>query len=83
MSFALPIIALKECQGMSYFVKNSYNGYLVDSDSKSILLANTLYKLIDNKEFCIQLGKNSYKLIKKINKIDDRIKWRNLIENLK
>lgn len=83
MSYGLPIIALKECQGMGYFVKNSYNGYLVDTDSQSVLLDKYLYKLIDEKEFCIQLGINSYKLIKSINKEDDRIKWRDLIENSK
>lgn len=79
MSYGLPVIALKRCQGMNKFVIDDYNGYLVENDNELIMFQDLIEKLIDNKMYLEKLGRNSKEVLKNINMVDDKIKWRNLL----
>lgn len=81
MSYGLPVIALKTCQGMNKFVINNFNGYLVENENELIIFQDLIKELIDNKVYLEKLGRNSIEVLKKLNMIDDKIKWRDLLND--
>jgi glycosyltransferase involved in cell wall biosynthesis len=81
MSYGLPVIALKRCQGMKKFVINDYNGYLVENENELIIFQDLIEELIDNKTYLKKLGRNSIEVIKRLNMVDDKIQWRDLLND--
>lgn len=62
MQYKLPIVTTNE-GGIPDVVQNGINGYVCERED-SVTLANTIERLLNNKNSCIELGENGYKIFK-------------------
>ena len=62
MQYKLPIVTTDE-GGIPDVIQNGVNGYVCKRED-SVTLANSIEKLLNNKELCIDLGENGYKIFK-------------------
>ena len=62
MQYKLPIVTTNE-GGIPDVVQNGINGYVCERED-SITLANSIEKLLKDKESCIEFGENGYKIFK-------------------
>ena len=79
MSFGLPLIAFKECQGINNFIVEKYNGWLAEKYNSPNNLSLKIKEAISNEKLRKVFGYNSTKLLNKNFGINNSYKWLELI----
>ena len=79
MSHKLPCIAFDSANGAKEIIDDNMNGYLIKNRNKEEM-ANKILELIDNREKCLTMGKNSYEKSKKYLSENIKKKWVDIFE---
>ena len=79
MSFGLPSIGFKECNGPNEIIRDKKDGYLVKDTND---LANKLLKFVTMKEEkYVQKSKSAFKRAREYSMDNFYLKWEALLEN--